>query len=252
MKPKYHYAWFEAAPKFEDDQDLVKLNSYTWARKTKGVWQLGWGRATHFTGKKLRPVTVNTFGLDFHPDRVIMSRPNAGKPLGIKSQSQLSRNIKSPIYTYGPIEVQGEGALIIEHDLDGTIRSVHTERPALQKTWDEQKYKELKEIRTKAERTLKVMMKMGVLEGSGPTAYGVWNIRQDLERIDYGSLLQQLADADGRAKDKDLDALANLIARCRGLGGFEYVQRKFREMVYRQKGTYTWEPVEDGRDRVDF
>jgi hypothetical protein len=254
LKPKYHYQWFEDAPKFEDDPTLVKLNSYTWARKTNGIWRLGWGRDRHWNGEKRRPIEVNFYGLDFFRDKIIMSKPNAGKALGIQSQSQNSRMIKSPIYTYGPIVVQGEGQLVIDHDPDGTLLTVRTERPALQKIWDKQKYEDLKATRQKAERTLKVMMKMGVLEGDkeAPKAYWYGHLAPDFDKINYGRLLDQLANADGKVKDKELDRLATLIHKADGFGGFEYVQRKFREIVYQQKEAYQWLPVEDGRDRVDL
>lgn len=262
LKPRYHYAWFEAQT--PDADGCISLGKYGLkVQKVQGAWKAGrynqkWDDKK---GKYTNTKEFQAYGPEFHKNKILCT----GYPwswsatLGIKRHSRASKLVKSPVYEWGPIEVQGEGPLTVEHTPDGFITSVHTESPALQKTWHKEKYAQEKEKRRKAEKTLKVMMKMGVMgEGEVPTTWGPYVDESDIANINYAKVLDSLADADGETDNKDLEKISALLRkvrqtyRCTPEEAFENIRGRLRDHVYQQKNVYTWEPVQDGRDRVDL
>jgi hypothetical protein len=273
VTPRAHFALLEAQlaarkRKHPWGANVLPLGSSMHARRHDGYWEIG-----YFTNRKTyeRDPVTNKYELKIHPredwkfkplawclsDAVVIPNPWSITYFGVYTQHRKTGidGAKSPKHKWYGHVVQGEGALRLEHHPDGTVHTMRTEHPALLKTWDKAKYAAQKQVRVKAERVLRAILRMGGLA----TEKEQLEIRPDADTItpeEYTTLLTQVAEADGEPTPEAMERLAAAIKRYTYAWWgnrdnpektFNWLRDQWRTASYEPLGIVTWEPTDDDR-----
>lgn len=273
MKPAVHYAALEAqlaarTRKHPWGANVLPLGSRIHARRQEGFWEIGYfaNRREYKkdpTTHRYRAVALPKEQWQFtpmawcHPDMVVIPTPRAITYFQVYTQHRKGGidGSKSPKHQWGKHIVQGEGSLLLEHHPDGTVHTMRTERPALAKVWDKAKYAAQKQLRVKAERALRAILRMGGLD----TDREQHEIRIDRDTInpqEYTDLLTQVATTEGEPSPEAMERLAAAIKRYtyswwgyrdEPEKTFNWLRNQWRTASYEPLGIVTWVPTDDDR-----
>lgn len=242
----------------------LALGGYVHARKFAGYWETGYwsGRrvweptpgAGYYAGKYVTKPEAEwrwTPAHRYYPTHVEVGNYRLKDLIYRVRNSPKGRGTGVRIQYYDADEYVGNGKLRLEYDANSRVTALEFERAVETKVWDKPKYLELRRKRVKAERLLKMAMKLGALNADGAAD-------KSLGAEDYLQLIDSMVDSDVDPPPAAIERLARTVANKSGWyrkdikEQYALAQRHLREEAYKLKKVYTWEEDPNAPKRWEF
>jgi hypothetical protein len=242
------------------------VKSYTHARRFDDRWEVGQWR-NRYTWNLGQSRTERPFEdwnwyvlYTSYPDRMVIPEGARPAPISMYKNTKTSAmgwwaSFWSPTLR-NIVTITGNGDLTIEHTPEGQYLRAYFEHPPYKKVWDKAAYLVQKRKRARAEKYIKLAIKLGATQKPEPGP--------GISAEDYVHLIESMVSDEAEPNPESMARLAQSIARHMGwwnrnnptyerqLEAFKLLSAHLRDGSYKLLKIYTWEPCESGPERVEI